>query len=76
VDDDYDVAVQNLRSDSTMTFKDAVERIRQCEQELHCSSREATSKARRTTGGMEMLQQPIHLETAKPSRFLPSLIGS
>ena len=51
-DDDYDVAVQNLRSDSTKTFHDAVLRIRTREQELLKSQRDATSKARRaSTGG-------------------------
>jgi hypothetical protein len=50
IDEDYDVAVQNLRSDSAMTFKDAVERIRQREQELLRLTREATTKARRTKG--------------------------
>jgi hypothetical protein len=48
-DDDYDVAVQNLRSDSSKTFHDAVLRIRTREQELLKSQRDATSKARRAT---------------------------
>ena len=48
-DDDYDVAVQNLRSDSTKTFHDAVLRIRSREQELLKSQRDATTKARRAT---------------------------
>jgi hypothetical protein len=48
-DDDYDVAVQNLRSDSTKNFHDAVLRIRTREQELLKSQRDATSKARRAT---------------------------
>lgn len=48
-DDDYDVAVQNLRSDSTKTFQEAVLRIRTREQELLKSQRDATAKARRAT---------------------------
>jgi hypothetical protein len=48
-DDDYDVAVQSLRSDKTKTFQDTVLRIRTREQELLKSQRDATSKARRAT---------------------------
>ena len=48
-DDDYDVAVQNLRSDSSKTFHDAVLRIRTREQELLKSQRDATAKARRAS---------------------------
>ena len=48
-DDDYDVAVQNLRSDKTKTFQDAVLRIRTREQELLKSQWDSASKARRAT---------------------------
>lgn len=49
--DDYDVAVQNPRSDSRKNFHDAVLRIRTREQELLKSQRNATSKVRRASTG-------------------------
>jgi len=46
-DDDYDVVIQHLRGTPNITFQDAIQRIRQREQELLKLGRDATSKARR-----------------------------
>lgn len=73
-DDDYDVAVQNLRSDSTKTFHDAVLRIRTREQELLKSQRDATTKARRASN-KNGNDSPMNNKTASGNKIIPSIPG-
>ena len=51
-DDDYDVVIQQLKGESTITFDQCVSRIRTREQELESSANKAAkAKARRTNTG-------------------------
>jgi hypothetical protein len=72
-DDDYDVAVQNLRSDSTKTFHDAILRITTSEQELLKSQRDATLKARRASTSNKSSSDSTRPGASSADKPIPSI---
>jgi hypothetical protein len=53
-DNEYDVVIQQLKGETTLTFDQCVSRIRTREQELEsCTNKATKAKARRTKTGDE-----------------------